>query len=68
LGKGTDGITATELTRRVLDALTTATVKAVANAATNIGKGAENLGNDAGKTVGESVNKVTKGLGGLFKK
>jgi hypothetical protein len=68
LGKGTDGITATELTRRVFDALTTATVKAVANAATSIGKGAENLGNDTGKTVGESVNKVTKGLGGLFKK
>ena len=68
MGKGTDGITATDLTRRVLDALTTATLKAVANAATDIGKGVENLGKDAGKTAGESVNKITKGLGGLFKK
>jgi hypothetical protein len=68
LGKGADGITATELTRRVLDTLTTATVKAVANAATNVGKSAENLGKEAGKTASESVNKVTKGIGGLFKK
>jgi len=68
LGKDGDGITATDLTRRVLDALTTATVKAVANAASDIGKGAVNLGKDTGKTVGGDVNKITKGLGGLFKK
>src|SRR5208282_2544780 len=68
MGKGTDGITAADLTRRVFDAITTATVKAVANAATDIGKGAENLGKGAGKNVGEGVNKVTSGLGGLFKK
>ena len=68
MGKGADGITATDLTRRVLDALTAATVKAVANAASDIGKGAVNLGTDAGKNAGENVNKITKGLGGLFKK
>ena len=44
MGTGADGITATDLTRRVLDALTTATVRAVANAASNIGQGTENLG------------------------
>jgi uncharacterized protein involved in outer membrane biogenesis len=68
MGKSADGITATDLTRRVLDALTAATVKAVANAASDIGKGAINLGNGAGKTAGENVNKITTGLGGLFKK
>ena len=68
LGKGTDGITATELTRRVLDAVTTATIKEVASSASSIGKGAEKLTQDAGKTAGESVNKVTKGIGGLFGK
>ena len=68
MGTGADGITATDLTRRVLDALTTATVKAVANAASDIGKGALNLGQGAGKNAGESVNKITKGLGGLFNK
>jgi len=61
MGTGAEGITAADLTRRVLDALTTATVKAVSNAATDLGKG-------AGKTVGGGVNKVTSGLGGLFKK
>ena len=68
LGAGADGITAADLTRRVLDALTAATVKAVANAANDLGAGAVNLGKGAGKTVGGDVNKITTGLGGLFKK
>ncbi|MGA2280937.1 MAG: AsmA family protein [Verrucomicrobiota bacterium] len=61
LGKDKDGITAADLTRRVLDAITTATIKAVANATTDIGKG-------TGKAVGEGANKITSGIGGLFKK
>ena len=61
LGKDNAGITATDLTRRVLEAITTATIKAVASATTDIGKG-------AGKAVGEGMNKITSGVGGLFKK
>jgi uncharacterized protein involved in outer membrane biogenesis len=62
LGKGTDGITPADLTRRVLDALTTATVKAVANSATDVGK-------DLGKSLSTGgASNITKGLGGLFKK
>jgi hypothetical protein len=61
LGKDNAGITATDLTRRVLDAITSATIKTVANAATDIGRG-------TGKAVGEGGNKITSGLGGLFKK
>jgi hypothetical protein len=68
LGKDNAGITAADLTRRVLDAITTGTVKAVASATADIGKGVETLGKDAGKTVGEGVNKITSGLGGLLKK
>lgn len=68
LGTGADGITATDLTRCALDALTATTVKAVVNAATDIGKGAINIGNGAGKTVSGDVNKITSGLGGLLKK
>lgn len=68
LGKGNAGITATDLTRRVLGAITTATVKVVASTITDIGKGAGNLGRDAGKAVGQDMNKITKGIGGLFKK
>jgi uncharacterized protein involved in outer membrane biogenesis len=67
LGTGADGITATDLTRRVLNALTTATVRAVADATGDVGAGALNLGKGAGKTVGEDANKITRGLGSLFK-
>jgi len=66
LGKGSGGITAADLTRRVLQAITTATVKAVANSATDLGNGAQKMGQDMiGKSLGSNV---TKGLGGLFKK
>ncbi len=68
LGKNGAGITATDLTRCVLGAITTGAIKAVANATTDIGNRAGNLGKDAGKAVGQGVNKITKGVGGLFKK
>jgi hypothetical protein len=58
LGKGPNGITATDLTRAVLQAVTTATVKAVSGAATDLGKDA----------VGIGVNKIKNGIGGLFGK
>jgi hypothetical protein len=61
LGKGTDGIDATDLTRRVLEAITAATIKTVANDATDIGRGAQNLG-------GKGVDKIKSGLGGLLGK
>jgi uncharacterized protein involved in outer membrane biogenesis len=68
LGRNNDGLTATDLTRRVLDAVTSATLKAVSSAVTGIGKGAENVGKDTGKAVGEGANKITKGIGNLFGK
>jgi AsmA family len=68
LGRNGAGITATELTRRVLGAITTGVIKAVANSTTDIGKNVGNLGKDAGDAVGQGVNKVTRGIGGLFKK
>ncbi|HEX7618824.1 MAG TPA: hypothetical protein VF480_08915, partial [Verrucomicrobiae bacterium] len=61
LGKGPEGITATDLTKQVLSAVVSDTIKAVGSAATNLGK-------DAGKIVGEGVNKITKGISGLLKK
>ena len=51
-----------------MQALTTATIKAVASAATDIGKSAEKVGKDLGKSLGSNVGNITKGLGGLFKK
>jgi hypothetical protein len=61
LGRGPEGITATELTKQVLSAVVRDTLKAVGSAATNLGK-------NAGKIVGEGVKKITTGIGGLFKK
>ena len=54
LGKGSAGITAADLTRRVLDAITTATIKAVANATADIGKSAQAVGKDIGKSLGKA--------------
>ncbi len=61
LGKGPDGIDATDLTRRVLGAITAATLKAVASDATDVGKSVQNLG-------GAGVDKIKQGIGGLFGK
>ncbi|MGA2802541.1 MAG: hypothetical protein ABSE97_09285 [Verrucomicrobiota bacterium] len=68
LGKGNEGLTATDLTRCVLDAITSATLKAVSSAVTDIGNNAGKLGKDTGKAVGKGVNKITKGIGNLFGK
>jgi len=72
LGAGSDGITPAQLTKEVLGQITTTTLKTVAAAASDLGKGMENLGKDlgkeAGKNAGDSVNKITKGLGGLLGK
>jgi uncharacterized protein involved in outer membrane biogenesis len=55
LGKNQDGITATELTRSVLDAVVTATVKAVTRAGVT-------------KSMGTGANKITKEIGNLLGK
>jgi len=61
LGKGPDGITPADLIQQVLGEVVTGTVKAVGSSVAGIGK-------DAGKAVGGGVNKITTGIGGLFKK
>lgn len=72
LGQGNDGITAAELTRKVLGAITTGTLKALAGSVTDLGKNltgaATDAAQNAGKAAGEGVNQVKKGLGGLFGK
>lgn len=61
MGKGADGINAADLTRRVLGEITAATIKAVANDATDIGKDVQNLGV-------KNVDKIKSGIGGLLGK
>jgi uncharacterized protein involved in outer membrane biogenesis len=57
LGTGPDGITAAELTKKVLGEITTATIKEVASSVGN-----------AGKAVGSEAGKLGKTLGGLLGK
>src|SRR5665213_1824961 len=61
LGRGGDGLTATDLTRAVFQSITSATIKAVADAAANVGGDVKNLG-------GKGINKLKSGLGGLLGK
>ena len=68
LGKGNDGITAAELTKKVLGEITADTVKSLASAVNDLGKGATDAVKNAGKTMGDNVNKIGKGLGGLLGK
>jgi hypothetical protein len=76
LGKGGDGITAADLTQKVLSEVTADTVKAVVNAASNLGKDAAGAAKDAANGiisgssngVGQSVDKLKKGIGNLFEK
>lgn len=63
LGTGPDGITAAQLTQKVLSEITSDTIKAVGDSAKNA---VGTLGGTNG--VGGAVNSVKKGLGGLFNK
>ena len=68
LGKGSDGLTPADLTRAVLSAITSATIKAVAAGAGDLGKGMENLGKGAAQDAAGGVDKIKKSLGGIFGK
>ncbi len=72
LGKGSDGITAADLTKTVLGQITSGTIKALTTAVADLGKNvtgaAKGAAQDAGKAASEGVEKVKKGLGGLFEK
>jgi hypothetical protein len=68
LGTGPEGITAAELTKRVLAAIESSAAQAAAGAVTDIGKGAVYVTKDVGSAGSNALQKVTKGLGGFFKK
>lgn len=66
LGKNPEGITAADLSRSVLDAIVTATVKAVAAGGTHLGKNAEQLIINTGGNA--TVSNVARGLNNLLGK
>ena len=68
LGSGPDGITAADLTAKVLKELLQAAIPAAEKAVVNLGKGATDAVKEAGKAATEEVGKATKGIGDLFKK
>lgn len=68
LGSGPEGITAAELTRKVLNEVTAATLKAVEKGVTDFGKGATDAVKDASKSATDTLDKATKGVDDLFKK
>ena len=68
LGSGPDGITAADLTAKVLKELLQAAIPAAEKAVLDLGKGATGVVKDAGKKATEEVEKATKGIGELFKK
>jgi uncharacterized protein involved in outer membrane biogenesis len=68
LGKGPEGITAAELTQRILAAIEKEAAQASAGTVSDMGKGALYMAKDLGKGDTNAIEKVTKGLGDLFKK
>ncbi|HWI59322.1 MAG TPA: AsmA family protein [Bacillota bacterium] len=72
LGKGPEGITPAELTKKVLQAIEKESVKASGSAVADLGKQAadltKGLTQDLGKGASGAVEKATKGIGDLFKK
>ena len=68
LGQGPDGITAAELTKRVLNDVVAASIPAAEKALKDAAKGVTGAFNDLTKGGTNSLDKVTKGVGDLFKK
>jgi hypothetical protein len=80
LGQGADGITAADLTQKVLNQVTADTIKALVSAAGDLGKNAANAAKAAAQnavngvlqngsnTVGQGVDQLKKSLGGLLGK
>jgi uncharacterized protein involved in outer membrane biogenesis len=68
LGTGPDGITAAELTKKVLDELVPTVIAAAQNALGDLSKGATELLKGTGENASNAVNKATKSVTDLFKK
>ncbi len=68
LGQGPDGITAAELTKRVLQAIEKEAVAASSSAVADLSKQAGELTKDLQKQATGTLDNATKGIGDLFKK
>lgn len=68
LGTGPEGITAADLTKRVMNEVVASIGPAITSAAGNVGKEATGLLKDVGSKGTSGLTNVTKGLKGFFKK
>jgi len=69
LGTGPEGVTAAELTKRILNEVTAATLKVVEKVVADAGKGVTDAARqEASKAATNVLDKATKGVGDLFKK
>jgi uncharacterized protein involved in outer membrane biogenesis len=68
LGKGPDGITAAELTSRVIQAIEKEAVQASSGVVSDLAKEATGLTKDLNKTATGAADKLSQGIGGLLKK
>lgn len=68
LGQGPDGITAAELTTRVIQAIEKEAVKASSSAVSDLAKQASGLTKDLNKTATGAADKLGQGIDGLLKK
>ncbi len=68
LGKGNDGITAADLTQRVLGEITTGTIKALTAAVADLGKDMTGAAKGAMQNATKGASQLKKGIGGLFGK
>jgi hypothetical protein len=69
LGTGPEGITAGELTKKVMSQITAETLKAVEKVVADLGKQATDMiKSTAGNEVTNALDKATKGIGDLLKK
>ena len=68
LGTGPEGITVTELAKKVIAEIEKESVKAVSSSGANLGKVAENLTKGLGTNNSGAVSNLTHGLGNLLKK
>ena len=68
LGKGPDGITAAELTQRILEIIEKDAAQASSGTISNLGNQALSMARDMANGGTNSLQNVTKSLGGFFKK
>ena len=68
LGQGSEGITAADLTKKVLNELLLKAIPAAEKAMVDLGKGVTDAVKDLSKNPGSAVDKAARGVTDLFKK